>query len=75
LTDRGPNADFTDKLYGAGKGFAIPDYVPKIGLFEVQDNGTVKLIKTINLKDRNGKDISGLPNTSALGVQGKHLMM
>jgi len=71
LTDRGPNADFTDKLYGAGKVFAIPDYVPKIGLFEVQDNGTVKLIKTINLKDRDGKDITGLPNTSALGGTGE----
>ena len=71
LTDQGPNADFTDKLYGAGKVFAIPDYVPKIGLFEVQDNGTVKLIKTINLKDINGKDITGLPNTSALGGTGE----
>lgn len=71
LTDRGPNADFTDKLYGAGKVFAIPNYVPKIGLFEIQDNGTVKLIKTINLKDRNGKDISGLPNTSAFGGTGE----
>ncbi len=71
LTDRGPNADFTDKTFGAGKIFAIPDYVPKIGLFEVQDNGTVKLIKTINLKDRNGKDITGLPNTSALGGTGE----
>ncbi|WP_353168033.1 esterase-like activity of phytase family protein [Acinetobacter sp.] len=71
LTDRGPNADFTDKRYGAGKVFAIPDYVPKIGLFEVQDNGTVKLIKTINLKNPSGQDISGLPNTSALGGTGE----
>ena len=71
LTDRGPNADFTDKTFGVGKIFAIPDYVPKIGLFEVQDNGTVKLIKTINLKDRTGKEITGLPNTSALGGTGE----
>lgn len=71
LTDRGPNADYNDGIRGAGKIFAIPDYVPKIGLFEVQDNGTVKLVKTINLKDRNGKEISGLPNTSALGGTGE----
>ena len=71
LTDRGPNADYTDKAYGVGKIFAVPDYVPKIGLFEVQENGTVKLIKTIHLKDRNGKDITGLPNTSALGGTGE----
>ena len=71
LTDRGPNADFNDGVHGAGKIFAIADYVPKIGLFEVQDNGTVKLVKTISLKDRNGKDISGLPNTSALGGTGE----
>ena len=71
LTDRGPNADFKDAKFGAGKFFPIPDYVPKIGLFEVQDNGTIKLLKTINLKDRNGKEITGLPNTSALGGTGE----
>jgi hypothetical protein len=71
LTDRGPNADYDDGVHGAGKIFPLPDYVPKIGLFEVQDDGSVKLVKTILLKDRNGKNISGLPNTAALGGTGE----
>lgn len=71
LTDRGPNADYNDGVHGAGKIFPRPDYVPKIGLFEVQENGSIKQLKTITLKDRNGKDITGLPNTAALGGTGE----
>lgn len=71
ITDRGPNADYDDGVHGAGKIFPLPDYVPKIGLFEAQDDGSVKLIKTILLKDRNGKNITGLPNTAALGGTGE----
>ncbi|WP_445117050.1 esterase-like activity of phytase family protein [Acinetobacter sp. WZC-1] len=71
MTDRGPNADYDDGVHGAGKIFPVPDYTPEIGLFEVQDNGTVQLIKTIRLKDRDGKAISGLPNTAALGGTGE----
>ena len=44
--------------------FPDPAYVPRIGLFEVQTNGTVKKIKEILLKDRNGQNISGLPNAN-----------
>lgn len=71
LTDRGPNADYNDGVHGAGKIFPLPDYVPKIGLFEVQADGTVKLLKSITLKDKNGKDITGLPNTAGLGGTGE----
>ena len=71
ITDRGPNADYNDGVNGAGKIFPMPDYVPKIGLFEVQDDGSIKLIKTILLKDRDGSNISGLPNTAALGGTGE----
>ena len=71
ITDRGPNADYNDGVNGAGKIFPMPDYVPKIGLFEVQDDGSIKLIKTILLKDRDGNNISGLPNTAALGGTGE----
>lgn len=71
LTDRGPNADYDDGIHGVGKIFALPNYVPKIGLFEVQDNGSIKLIKTILLKDPQGKDITGLPNTAGLGGTGE----
>lgn len=66
LTDRGPNADFDGSL-GPGKRFLLPDYTPRIGLFELQTNGKIKKIKEILLKDPNGNSISGLPNPKALG--------
>lgn len=61
LTDRGPNADFNLNKDN-GKMFPDPSYTPRIGLFEVQTDGTVKKIKEILLKDRTGKNITGLPN-------------
>ncbi len=70
LTDRGPNATFTGD-YGKGKKFPTPDYTPRIGLFEVQEDGTVVQLETILLKDRDGNPISGLPNSSALGGTGE----
>ena len=66
LTDRGPNADFVGNA-GAGKRFLIPDYTPRIGLFELQDTGEIIKIKEILLKDARGKHISGLPNPQAMG--------
>lgn len=66
LTDRGPNADFIGSA-GAGKRFLIPDYTPCIGLFELQDNGTISKVKEILLKDASGIPITGLPNPKALG--------
>jgi uncharacterized protein len=66
LTDRGPNATYAD-----GKIFPVPDYTPRIGLFEVQSNGSVAKISEILLKDRDGNPISGLPNSSALGGTGE----
>ncbi|WP_233267437.1 esterase-like activity of phytase family protein [Paraglaciecola sp. L3A3] len=70
LTDRGPNASFTGSL-GTGKKFPTPDYTPRIGLFELQANGSVKRIKEILLKRPDGTEITGLPNTSALGGTGE----
>lgn len=70
LTDRGPNATYTGD-YGKGKKFPTPDYTPRIGLFEVSDNGTVSLVKEILLKRPDGSNITGLPNTSALGGTGE----
>lgn len=61
LTDRGPNADYTG-ANGAGKIFAVRDYTPRIGLFEVEPNGTVAHLDTILLRDDAGAPISGLPN-------------
>ena len=66
LTDRGPNADFVGSA-GAGKRFLLPEYTPRIGLFELQDNGQITKIKEILLKDANGRPITGLPNPKAFG--------
>jgi hypothetical protein len=70
LTDRGPNAAFTGDQ-GVGKKFPTPDYTPRIGLFELQNNGDVKKIKDILLKRPDGTLITGLPNSSALGGTGE----
>lgn len=61
LTDRGPNTTYN--VNGdLGKIFLDPSYTPKIGLFELQENGTIKKIKEILLKDPTGLNITGLPN-------------
>ncbi len=70
LTDRGPNAKFTG-ADGKGKMFPTPNYTPRIGLFEIQENGSVNKIKDILLKDTDGNNITGLPNSSALGGTGE----
>ena len=66
LTDRGPNSDFKGSL-GEGKQFLVPNYSPKIGLFEVEADGEISKIKEIILKDREGIPVSGLPNPKAFG--------
>ena len=66
ITDRGPNADFEGSL-GKGKQFLVPDYTPRIGLFELQATGQIIKIKEILLKDANGNPIFGLPNPQAFG--------
>ncbi len=70
LTDRGPNADYAGNE-GKGKMFPTPDYTPKIGLFEIQADGSIKKIQEIVFKDREGKVISGLPNRKGLGGTGE----
>ncbi|MDY3199782.1 MAG: esterase-like activity of phytase family protein [Arcobacter sp.] len=70
ITDRGPNADFTG-AEGKGKKFPLPDYTPRIGHFKVTSTGEVVKTKEILLKDRDGNNITGLPNTSALGGTGE----
>ena len=70
LTDRGPNATYTGEQ-GTGKVFPVADYTPRIGLFEIQDNGDVKQIEDILLKRPDGTLITGLPNSSALGGTGE----
>jgi hypothetical protein len=70
LTDRGPNSSFTG-VDGKGKIFPTPDYTPRIGLFELNSDGQIVLIKEILLKDTNGNAITGLPNSSSLGGTGE----
>ena len=67
VTDRGPNADYVGEL-GAGKKFPVEDYVPRIGLFEIQPSGGIRLLKTILLQRPDGTPINGLPNPSGLGA-------
>ena len=44
--------------------FPDPAYVPRIGLFEVQTNGTVKKIKKFYPRIVMGKIYFGLPNAN-----------
>lgn len=67
LTDRGPNASYTDENNVSGKMFPIPSYTPRVGLFEIQTDGSVVKISQILFKDREGNEISGLPNPVGLG--------
>lgn len=61
LTDRGPNTTYNVN-HDHGKIFLDPTYTPRIGLFELQANGTIAKIKEILLKNPQGQVISGLPN-------------
>ncbi len=70
LTDRGPNGDYKGEQ-GKGKIFPDPDYTPRIGLFELQKDGSVKLLKAILLRRPDGTPITGLPNLSGLGGTGE----
>lgn len=70
MTDRGPNAVYTGSD-GKGVMFPTPDYTPRIGLFELQPDGSVTMAKEILLKDTSGNPITGLPNSSALGGTGE----
>ncbi|MDY0137184.1 MAG: esterase-like activity of phytase family protein [Thiomicrospira sp.] len=71
MTDRGPNAAYTGGSYGSGVKFPVPTYTPRIGLFEVGENGAITQIKEILLKRPDGRLISGLPNNSGLGGTGE----
>ncbi len=80
LTDRGPNADYVG-TEGEGKMFLTPSYQPKIGHFELQADGSIKLLTTIGLKRPDGTALTGLPNPNfgatneiAYGMDGKALL-
>ena len=64
LTDRGPNAATAAGVTPSGIIFVAPDYTPRLGLFKLNAQGEVELVRTILLRDRAGRAISGLPNSS-----------
>ncbi len=70
LTDRGPNATYKGKA-GKGKKFPVASYSPRIGLFKVNNNGTVTMEKEIILKNPQGTPITGLPNPKGRGTTGE----
>lgn len=70
ITDRGPNIDFEGSK-GKGKLFPVPSYAPRIGLFKINKDGSVKLVKEITLKNPSGKNITGLPNPKGRGATGE----
>lgn len=70
ITDRGPNIDYTGEQ-GKGKLFPVPEYSPKIGLFRMEKDGSVSLVKEIILKTPEGKPITGLPNPEGRGATGE----
>lgn len=70
ITDRGPNIDYKGPQ-GKGKLFPVPEFNPEIGLFQFQKNGSIKLLKTIPLKNPDGKKITGLPNPQGKGATGE----
>lgn len=70
LTDRGPNAATATGVTPSGIIFVMPEYTPRIGLFKLDDEGKVELVRTILLRDPTGRPISGLPN-SAFGSTGE----
>mgnify|MGYP003624317198 CR=1 FL=1 len=71
LTDRGPNAGYSQGEYGNGKIFPSPEYTPRIGLFEIDNSGNITMVRSILLKRPDGTLMTGLPNSSALGGTGE----
>ena len=47
--------------------FPTPDYTPRLGHFEIQQDGSIKKIAETLFKDRDGNLITGLPNPVGIG--------
>ena len=66
-TDRGPNGEPT----GSNRPFLLPNFSPEIVRFELdRATGAITITERINLKQTDGKAITGLPNTSIVGGNG-----
>lgn len=62
LTDRGPCVNSSD--YPNTKIFVVPGFTPQIGKFKLE-NDSLRLLDVIELRDRNGNNLTGLPNRSS----------
>jgi len=67
LTDRGPNIDGTES---DSKVFATPAFAPQIGKFRLKEN-TLTLESVIELKNKAGVKLNGLPNPEGKGGSGE----
>jgi hypothetical protein len=66
-TDRGPNGE----PVGVDRPFLLPDFTPRIVRLELdRETRTVEITQQILLRDKDGKPISGLPNTAIAGGTG-----
>jgi len=70
LTDRGPNIDGTEKN---SKVFANSMFTPQIGKFRLKDNVLV-FESAIELKNKNGVKLNGLPNPEGKGGSGENAL-
>ena len=76
LTDRGPNADapsvkLSEDETLTSKIFPSPKFTPSIGLISMKDDKAT-VLETISLKDKDGKEISGLPvSPDSVGFSGE----
>lgn len=68
ITDRGPNADSTEKNT---KIFPIPTFNPTVGHFQLEDSGRVTELEKIVLRRPDGTPLTGLPNPKGMGSTGE----
>lgn len=76
LTDRGPNGDIPTYLKNQksvpGKFFPSPKFTPMIGILKTKGNESAVLVDRIEIKDKDGKKITGLPlPTGKIGSTGE----
>lgn len=64
MSDRGPNAATENGRRPPGIIFPMPGYHPRIHLYRLDAAGAAELVRSIVLKDPQGRPVTGLPNKS-----------
>ncbi|HEV2131749.1 MAG TPA: esterase-like activity of phytase family protein, partial [Longimicrobiaceae bacterium] len=67
LSDRGPNFD---TAHVDQKGFALPDFTPRIGRFRLEGE-VLQRVEVIEMRDAAGKPLTGLPHPPGAGSTGE----